>query len=283
MPTLKVTVEGTSHELEIGSDAITLPDGYQLITDAQIGENYITKAAHDAKFGDFRKQMERKLEKAGEGRFTVEDFLQEDNQEQLQHLVDMGRERIAKLVGVEAKEVDLERIKAKLHDSFKKTELEPILEREAEKDKLIEKILEKGLKSEITSAMRAAGVEDGEAMETLLVDHYRGRVRYSPDHDSHFVLDKDRPDEFAVNTAVGDGQPPYLPVVEDLKAKRGQEAWQGIFSSKARSGVDIGEPGKKGGPGLPANVGKKSDLKTNAEKAAFITKHGFDAWNKLPA
>lgn len=66
-------------------------------------------------------------------------------------------------------------------------------------------------------------------------------------------------------------------LVEELKKS---DEFAPAFAGTGAAGG--GAQGAAGGGGA-GSVAKRSDLKTDAEKAAFITKHGYDAYTALPA
>lgn len=279
MPVFKVKVDGTEHEVE--QDAIALPEGVQLLTNQELGDTYITKAAHDAQMGKLRTSTATEVRKAQEGRFTPEELLSDEHQEAFQEFVDLGREKLAPLVGAKLTDEDRTRMRDQLEKNWTKTKLEPVQEKLEERDKKITRLLGKGLRGAISTAASQTGVKG--TMVEFLVPRYEKLARYDDEHQDWFILDSDG-ESFKPNTNTSDGQPPFLPIEEDLRNRRASGEWADIFDPKHRDGVGVTDGKNQRGGGVDGleHIKVKADAKTVKEKTQFIKKRGEKAWEALP-
>lgn len=123
---------------------------------------------------------------------------------------------------------------------------------------------------ELTDAAIKAGVKPSALTDVIL----RGQGMWNLNDDGKIVA-KDQHGDLVYGA---DGVSLMAP--EEWMSVKLREAAPHFFEpSGGGGGVGGGGPGGS----RATNVRAKSDLKTPADKAAFITKHGYDAFAKLPA
>lgn len=165
-----------------------------------------------------------------------------------------------------AKEIETKRVKPM------EEEITKLRSREMQRrrDKLVSQIQSAAAKADIHAELH----EEGDAGEPApIVGMVESLYAYDEASDSWFRKDGDG---FAASATGG-----YKSVAEGLadwiKAK-GKPGW--LVKDKRQQGAGLAAPGK--GPGT-GPIRYRSDLKTMADKVAFIGEHGQAAFEKLPA
>lgn len=264
----KVQVEGSEEpqevEVEIGDDDLK-------------EAGFIPADDLDARFQErFKEELDRRVSKATEGRVKPEEIAHDDDR--LKEL----RPDLFKGSGDGQGEIPEDRLEEHF-EAWKSKHLKPV---EEEKDTLAEenqRLRSDRVERDILQAFQSQEVVDDVGMRELIQDHYKGRVRYSPEHDETFLVNEDG--DFV---ASGDGDQPYLTVEEDLRAKRADEEKFGSwFGARSRGGG--GFEGSEGADSRTfSGVKYKSDLRgenkaeSRANRVAFIEEQGYDAWASLP-
>ena len=278
----KVTVDGKEHEVE--QDAIQAPDGTQILSTTELSDGYVTKAAHKGQMDKLRTSTATEVNKAKEGRFTPEELLADDNQTALQTFVETGREKLSGMLNVKISDEQRKSMLEQLQKNWETQILGPVNEKLEASEGRAGKLLRKALVGTVSAASGRdqAGVRAG--LVDFLVDRYEKLAAYDDEEGDFFVLEPDGK-SFKPNTNSGDGQPTFLPIVEDLKNRRASGEWGDVFDPKARDGTGIGDAAnRKGGtPDGLDHIKKKSDAKNKGEKVAFIKKRHLAAWEALPA
>jgi DNA-binding transcriptional MerR regulator len=151
---------------------------------------------------------------------------------------------------------DLDKLKAKWHEEWKKS-VEPQI---SELERLRAENRTLRLDDKLVQDFLAAG-GDPDSAKLMLLDT---RERFDLDEKGRPIVKDD------------DGEPrPITP--KDWFAKEYVKTRPNLFTGKMVAGS-----GAKESAGRVAGATKRSDLKTDAAKAAFITEHGLDAYKALP-
>lgn len=146
------------------------------------------------------------------------------------------------------------------------------LTKTSEKLTRMETVLDKTLRE---STSKAALAEAGGSVR-LLLPHVQGRTALEQTEEGEYrvvVLDDSGKRRF--NAA---GEP--MTVAELVAEMKEDPEFMGAFAGRGASGG--GTPGTGGRHGGQGRVRTKADLKTPAEKSAYIAEHGLEAFTKLP-
>lgn len=125
-------------------------------------------------------------------------------------------------------------------------------------------------------AERACRVLKGES--TLLLPVIRSRTKVVEDNGRHVVrvLDKDG------NPRLGGADGAFMTIEQYVAELKGDPVYGRAFDGSGASGSGAGGgTGGTGGAGT-GKISKRSDLKTEADKLAFIKANGFPAFRDLP-
>jgi DNA-binding transcriptional MerR regulator len=130
--------------------------------------------------------------------------------------------------------------------------------------------MRKRLNAELVDAKAVAAIAAAKGVPELLLPHVQRHVKVDADFNVQVVDDKGDP---RVN---GKGEP--LTIADLVAEMRGSEVFGRAFEGSGQSGS-----GKQPGNGAGgAGVNRKSDFKTEKDRAAFVDKHGFEAYKALP-
>jgi hypothetical protein len=126
------------------------------------------------------------------------------------------------------------------------------------------------LNAELVDAKAVAAIAAAKGVPELLLPHVQRHVKVDADFNVQVVDDKGDP---RVN---GKGEP--LTIADLVAEMRGSEVFGRAFEGSGQSGS-----GKQPGNGAGgAGVNRKSDFKTEKDRAAFVDKHGFEVYKALP-
>ena len=205
----------------------------------------------------------------------------DDNQTALQTFIDTGREKLSKMLDVKLSDEDRIRMRDQMKKTWDTQILGPVNEKLEKSEARADTLLRKALVGSIATAAVKAGVRAG--LEDFLVDRYEKLSAYDDEAGDFFVLESDGK-SFKPNTASGDGQPTFLPIVVDLQNRRASGEWDEVFDPKKRDGAGVGDAAnRKGGtPDGLDHIKTKSDAKDKGEKVKFIRERGGPAWEALP-
>jgi DNA-binding transcriptional MerR regulator len=130
--------------------------------------------------------------------------------------------------------------------------------------------MRKRLNAELVDAKAVAAIAAAKGVPELLLPHVQRHVKVDADFNVQVVDDKGDP---RVN---GKGEP--LTIADLVAEMRGSEVFGRAFEGSGQSGS-----GKQPGNGAGgAGVNRKSDFKTEKDRAAFVDKHGFEVYKALP-
>lgn len=194
-------------------------------------------------------------------------------------------------------DLDAEQIIALLEE--KKQREEEGAKKAGEFDKLKEQLVQQHQKELAKTTERAAGLEkaiqklvlDNAVMRTFedMKDDIRSPELLRPHVLNALRVTEVQPFTFQVEVLGEDGQPRIgdskgvllspKQLVEEMRAK---DAFAPAFNAPKSSGSGAGEDGKRVPPG-PGAAQKLSDLRTTADKVAYVQAHGQEAFENLVA
>jgi len=126
------------------------------------------------------------------------------------------------------------------------------------------------LNAELVDAKAVSAIAAAKGVPELLLPHVQRHVKVDDEFNVHVVDAKGDP---RVNEK---GEP--LSIADLISEMKASEVFGRAFEGSGQSGS-----GKQPGNGAGgAGVTKKSDFKTEKDRAAFVEKHGFDAYKALP-
>jgi hypothetical protein len=111
-----------------------------------------------------------------------------------------------------------------------------------------------------------------------LLPHVKPMLR-AVEHDGKLVVRVFEGDKELISRVAGRNGP--MDAEELVSSFKANEEWADAFSGTGASGGGMPHGGANGA-GRAGTVAYKSDLKTNAEKSAYISEHGLPAWEGLP-
>lgn len=254
---IKVTIDGKEHEVE--DDALSMPDGYGLITPDNIPDGFYRKEAMESK-------IQERIKKAKDN--AKSDLLEDSgfNKEVLSkygiQLDDDGSPK-----GIKTSS-DVEKIKKEVAEQIK-ADYESKLQ---EKDSKLNSLLGKGKKSSIIEGASKIGI-DGKYLEPLveggnpyLVREVEDQFEWNDEISDYALKDKDG--TFAVD---GNGF-----VTTEKFFQKNQEKFKHMLKDTRQRGSNFNGQGKAGEAikGNPKDWGR-------SEKLDFISKHGRDGYKEL--
>lgn len=127
------------------------------------------------------------------------------------------------------------------------------------------------ISTSVMSALTKAGATD-EGVD-LLPDRLAGRIKYETEDGKRVLRIMQADGETPMAGSGKDGMATFDDLVKEAASK-----WPSLFQASGTTGG--GRPPGKGAGG--AGVTKKSDLKTEKDRAAYVEKHGVDAYKALP-
>lgn len=138
--------------------------------------------------------------------------------------------------------------------------------------------LTSALEQHLIDAKATQAIADAGGSPTLLLPHLRSRLRLVEQDGSFAAVVVDEKG----NPRVGDAQGAPMSIKQLVDEMRQDEHLGMGFkaSSTSGSGAEPGATGAGGGSG--AKVAKRSDFRSPAEKAAFISENGMDKYLDLP-
>lgn len=242
---------------------VTLPD--DVFTEDDVKKNFVSKDDHDTALTKARNATEFAKRKAREEAIEDEGFLNEVAKKK----ADFFKERF----GGSGDDKD---VQAQL-DAVRKDEVQPLKERldglSAENESL-----RKSAKS--GAVERAMSDSKVVAKRRLLVNEYiERRTQWDPKTGSVVVVD----DEGTVRKRSADGGMRAMSTADLLEEMRAMEEFDDCFEADERDGSSKnGDGGDDSSRRSKKNVGSRADLKTPAEKAAYVREHGHEEYLKLP-
>jgi hypothetical protein len=129
------------------------------------------------------------------------------------------------------------------------------------------------LEAELVDAKATAAIAAAKGVPDLLLPHVQRHVKVDDDFNVQVVDAKGDP---RVN---GKGEP--LSIADLIEEMKANEIYGRAFEGSGQSGSGM-RPNSGGGGNPPGQVKRRSDLKTRAERAAFVDANGHDAYFKLP-
>lgn len=209
--------------------------------------------------GDRRKLQER-WEKLGKTPDEIEELFAALEKEESEKLTRKG---------------EWEKLRQQMVEKHDK-ELKALRDQIADKDKEIVD-LNSSLESNLVDSQLTTAIAEHKGIPILLTPHAKKFVQVTKEEDGKrtvkVVNDKGEP---RVNAK---GEP--LSIADLIGEMKSNEVFGRAFEGSGASGSGT-PPGGGGGGGGPRNV-KKSDLKTEKDRAAFVDAHGLDAYKSLPA
>lgn len=167
---------------------------------------------------------------------------------------------------------DFEKLKEQLVAKHQK-ELEGVKSKLSSKDGFIQKLL-------VDNAATTAITEMGGSVR-LLLPHVRQHIRVVEDDATGEPVAQVIDSRGTIRIGSSKGDP--MSIAELVAEMKGSDEFAPAFRGAGASGS--GTPpggGQQNGTGA-GSVSSLSDLKTDADKAAYISKHGFDAYQELVA
>lgn len=144
----------------------------------------------------------------------------------------------------------------------------------ADKDGVIHS-LERQLEDLLVDNVARDAITKAEASVTLLLPHVKQRTKVIEENGKKRPIVIDSKGERRLNDAGADM------TIEELVVELGEDT--DFAMAFAPSGATGGGASGRSGAGGATSVRSRADLATEADKAAFITKHGVDAFLALPA
>lgn len=139
------------------------------------------------------------------------------------------------------------------------------------------KVMKGTLESHLIEGTATAAIAEHKGIPTLLLPHVQKHVRVLEENGKYVTQVIDSKGEPRVNSK---GEP--LSVKEFVEEMRGNEVFGRAFEGNGQSGSGTLPNGGGGGGKPPSNV-KKSDFKSEKERATFVDAHGLAAYSALPA
>lgn len=263
-----VEIDGEEREVEVALDPETVSEA-----------GFVPQDELDERFQEkFSEELDKRVRQRTDGLVDPDEVVEND---------DFLRERRPDLFEGGNGDGDIPEERLQEHrEAWESRHLEPVEEKLEDVQSENERLRRDRVDRDILEAFQAQDVVPDEGMRELIRDHYRGRVRYSPEHDETFVVDEDG--EF-VPSGAGEGELPYLTVEEDLAAKAAdEESYGSWFESRSRGGG--GYEGAEGadsrefsGVKYKSDLRGETDVESRKNRVAFIEQHGYEAWASLPA
>jgi hypothetical protein len=133
--------------------------------------------------------------------------------------------------------------------------------------------MKKRLEAELIDAKAVAAIAAAKGVPDLLLPHVQRHVKVDDDFNVQVVDAKGDP---RVN---GKGEP--LSIADLIEEMKANEIFGRAFEGSGHSGSGT-RPNSGGGGNPPGQVKRRSDLKTRADRAAFVDQYGHDAYFALP-
>ena len=135
--------------------------------------------------------------------------------------------------------------------------------------------MKRSLERHLSEAQATAAIAKHKGVPTLLLPHVLKHVKVEEQDGNYSIKVVDDKGDPKVDAK---GNP--LSVEEFVGELRSNEVFSRAFDGNGQSGG--GSPPGGDGGNVPRNA-KKSDFKTERERAAFVDAHGLEAYQKLPA
>lgn len=164
---------------------------------------------------------------------------------------------------------------ARLQEELRKSEVSPLTEKLTKAEEKASRILRKQLISDLTAALIQAGVKKSVAPRIAEMEANSGRFGHDETTEMWAVKDGDG---FAFSTKASKERP-YKGVDEYAAEWAGDKSNTDFIEDTRQRGPNLGDT--KGGKAH--SITSRKDFKTDAEKAAFISEHGLEAFQKLPS
>lgn len=136
--------------------------------------------------------------------------------------------------------------------------------------------LTKTVESLLIDQAATAALAEAKGSVELLLPHVQRHTRVRESDGKYFVevVDKDG------NARIGNSKGDPMTINDLVQEMRKSEAFGRAFDGSGQSGG--GKPPGNGGGGNP-QIKRRSDFKTEKERATFVDEHGIEAYQQLPA
>ena len=132
--------------------------------------------------------------------------------------------------------------------------------------------MRKRLQAELVDAKAVAAISSADGVSELLLPHVQ---RFTKVDDDFNVVVVDAKGDPRVN---GKGEP--LSIADLVVEMKANEIYGRAFKASGHSGS--GTQPSNGSGGMPTDIKSRSDFKSSKERTDWVTKHGPDAYLKLP-
>lgn len=254
--TIPVTVEVDGEEREIQVD----PSEHGLLPENEVRDGYMPRDR-------FQEELNRRLQ----GKYGLEEIVEDE--EALETL----RSRRPDLFRSEddggepegLTEEDLDRYR----EEWRSQEVDPMQDRVEELESENERLRREQLKRVALEAFDEVGIRKG--LRPLVLEYYANadRVGFHDEEGDWFLRDG----EHFLPSASEENR--YVTIREDLARKRKEGDYADWFEATTREGAGFGGSGEGGGR---RQINSKADIKTRADRVAYIKEHGIEAYESLP-